>query len=142
MNFSDSLTLKNSKAKISNCFSRRYPDPLVTTVGISPAGGEISFGDESTASTFERVYDKEAKIYQYDNVLPRAAVFHRIEVAPDGAPALARLQDQSLDVLSTAIVEAGDLDSVGQPKHSRNQPSDSEPKTQTPPKSQIILHKR
>ncbi len=56
-----------------------------------------------------KVYDKEAKIYQLDPVLPRAAVFHNVETANNDAAALSRLADPAFDIFSTAMVTAPTL---------------------------------
>lgn len=57
----------------------------------------------------KNVYDKEAKIYQLDPVLPRAAVFHNVEIAKDDEAALSRLADPAFDIFSTAVVAAPTL---------------------------------
>jgi hypothetical protein len=58
------------------------------------------------------VYDREIKIYEYPNYLPRAALFSSVELAPDDKAALARLGSSALDILQTAVVSAKGLDAA------------------------------
>jgi len=62
---------------------------------------------------FKLIYNAEAKIYRYDDVLPRAAVYHRAELARDENEVLKKLADPSLDVFQTVILDDSAL-KVGQ----------------------------
>lgn len=75
---------------------------------------------------FTKVYDREVKIYQLDPVLPRAAVFHNVEIANDDETALSRLADPDFDIFSTAVVSAPTLKSSDQNllQHIRNLPGE------------------
>jgi hypothetical protein len=71
---------------------------------------ELRFEGEQPTSPMQQVYKDEARIYEYGNVLPRAAVFHRLDLVTNGAAALAHLKDPAVDVLRTVIVEDEELD--------------------------------
>ncbi|HMJ63583.1 MAG TPA: YfhO family protein [Bryobacteraceae bacterium] len=58
---------------------------------------------------FRLIYNDEAKIYRYDNVLPRAAIYHRAEFVPSGGGALAKLADPSLDIFESVVLNASAL---------------------------------
>jgi hypothetical protein len=53
---------------------------------------------------FRLIYNDEAKIYRYDNVLPRAAVYHHAELVPGEGRALAKLADPSLDIFQSVVL--------------------------------------
>jgi Bacterial membrane protein YfhO len=57
------------------------------------------------APPFKLIYNAEAKIYRYDDVLPRAAVYHRAELARDENEVLKKLADPSMDVFQTVILD-------------------------------------
>jgi hypothetical protein len=77
--------------------------------------------DAAELPAFREIYHKEALIYEYDDVLPRAAIFHNVEIAADEKQALARLTDPAVDVMRTAVVEAGDLGQADRAAISRMQ---------------------
>lgn len=54
---------------------------------------------------FKLVYDREVQVYEFPDVLPRAALFYRTEVAPDASQLLRRLADPNVDIFNTALVE-------------------------------------
>lgn len=66
-------------------------------------------GDVQMPASFRPVYDHEIKIYQYDDILPRAALFSQVEFAADQAAALNRLTSPSFDIFQTALVSPADL---------------------------------
>jgi hypothetical protein len=68
-------------------------------------------GQPTVAEEFQKVYDKEVRIYRVNTVLPRAAVFHRVEVVDDDA-ALARLVDPNFNIFNTGVVSANRLHSA------------------------------
>ncbi len=74
------------------------------------AVAELRFDGEESTSPLRRVYKDEAQIYEYGDVLPRAAVFHQVLVVANAAEALAKLKDPEVDVLRTVIMEHNDLD--------------------------------
>jgi hypothetical protein len=64
---------------------------------------------QESAPPFKLVYDAEAKIYQYDDVLPRAAVYYDAAVEKDEAGVLQRLADPSLEVFRTVVLDGSKL---------------------------------
>lgn len=99
-------------------YSSQTVDLLLTTRP-GPAGdtcldwagwGDPHFdGDPSERTQFRQVYDREIKIYEDPDVLPRAALFSEVEIASDDEAALARLVSPALDVSRTAVLSAGGL---------------------------------
>lgn len=59
---------------------------------------------------FKLIYDREAKIYEYDDVLPRAGIFYQAHIEPGEAEVLSKLRDPNLDVMKTVVIAAPDLD--------------------------------
>jgi hypothetical protein len=66
-------------------------------------------GDTAAAAAFQQVYDREVKIYEYSDYVPRAALFSSVELAPDDHAALVRLGDPALDIFQTAVVSQAGL---------------------------------
>jgi hypothetical protein len=58
---------------------------------------------------FQLIYNQEAKIYRYDNVLPRAAIYHHAELAPSESAALNKLVDPSLDIFQSVVLNESAL---------------------------------
>jgi hypothetical protein len=54
---------------------------------------------------FKLIYNAEAKLYRYDHVLPRAAIYHHAALAASEADELKRLVDPSLNVFNTAVLD-------------------------------------
>ena len=91
----------------------RQIDLLFTTTP-GPAGnncmdwagwGDPHFnGDAAALPAFRLVYDHEVKIYEYKDILPRAALYYGVETAADDEAALARLGSPALDIFRTAVV--------------------------------------
>jgi hypothetical protein len=80
---------------------------------VAAGWGDLYLGGSGTGDTdVKRIYDAEAKIYEFDNVLPRASVFHDVEVVPDQAAALRRLAAASFDIFHTAVVSATDVNAA------------------------------
>lgn len=59
---------------------------------------------------FDLIYNHEAKIYEYRDVLPRAGIFFRADIQASDADALRKLRDPSFDIFKTVVVAAPDLD--------------------------------
>jgi hypothetical protein len=53
---------------------------------------------------FHLIYNAEAKIYRYDDVLPRAAIYHRAELVHNDSEALHKLADPSLDIFQSVVL--------------------------------------
>jgi len=59
---------------------------------------------------FQPVYeDADAEIYEYDHVLPRAAIYYNVITERNEAGVLRKLADTSLDVFQTAVLDASRL---------------------------------
>lgn len=71
------------------------------------------FGPDRTTEgdiPFKLIYDHEIKIFEYDDILPRAGVFYNADIEKTSADVLHKLRDPSLDVSKTIVVAAPDLD--------------------------------
>ncbi len=71
------------------------------------------FDNESNQAPqpFELIYNGEVRLYRYDNVLPRAAIYYEADVRANGEEVLHRLTDPALDVFQTVALDASTLDS-------------------------------
>jgi hypothetical protein len=58
---------------------------------------------------FIPVYDREVKISEYDDVLPRAVLFYHVDLARNDAGVLQHLADPATDILQTAVVNKSEL---------------------------------
>ncbi len=64
-------------------------------------------GEPSGAAVpFQEIYNKEAKVYRYDDVVPRAAVYYHAELRNSEGEVLRTLADPSFDVFQSVAVEA------------------------------------
>lgn len=61
---------------------------------------------------FLPVYDREVKIFEVPNRLPRAALFSNVQLAPDDEASLHALASPALDLSRTAVVTAAGLTSA------------------------------
>jgi hypothetical protein len=61
------------------------------------------------ASPFRLIYNREAKIYRHDRVLPRAAIYRHAELVPNESAALNKLADPSLDVFQSVVLNESAL---------------------------------
>ena len=57
-----------------------------------------------TDAPFKLMYDREVKVYEYDDVLPRAAIYFQAEVADNETDALKKLADPNLNVFQTVVI--------------------------------------
>jgi hypothetical protein len=65
---------------------------------------------QGQAPPFKLIYNGEdARIYSYENVLPRAAVYYRTVLASGENDALAKLADPKLDIFDTVVLESSRL---------------------------------
>jgi membrane protein YfhO len=73
---------------------------------------------------FQLIYNREAKIYRYDNVLPRAAIYHHAELVPSEGAVLNKLLDPSLDIFQSVVLNQSALtaDERGQIAEINRQP--------------------
>jgi hypothetical protein len=87
------------------------PGPKGDTCADWAGWGDLRFNDRSEpAIEFERVYDAEATVYRFsDRLLPRAAIFHQVEIAKDDDAALAVLTRPDFDIFQTAVVSSAAL---------------------------------
>jgi hypothetical protein len=58
---------------------------------------------------FHLIYNAETTIYRYDNVLPRAAIYHHSELVPSAEQALRKLLDPSLNVFQSVVLNESEL---------------------------------
>jgi len=71
---------------------------------------DFHFDDRSeNQSPFQSIYNGEARVYQYNNVLPRAAVYYHAELTRDESEVLQRLADPALDVFQTVVLDGATL---------------------------------
>ncbi len=69
-------------------------------------------GEPSGAAVpFQEIYNKEAKVYRYDDVVPRAAVYYHAELRNSEGEVLRTLADPAFDVFQSVVVEAPRLNS-------------------------------
>jgi hypothetical protein len=61
------------------------------------------------ALPFHLIYNAEATIYRYDDVLPRAAIYHHSELVPNEKEALRKLADPSLNVFQNVVLSESEL---------------------------------
>jgi hypothetical protein len=87
------------------------PGPRHDTCAAWGGWGGLRFSGEAVQlSPFRLVYQhRDAKVYEYDHVLPRAAIFYGAEVAADEGGVLRRLADPALDIFQTAVINSADL---------------------------------
>lgn len=65
---------------------------------------------DSPQAEFRQIYSGEPSIFEYDNVLPRAAIFSQAELVSSDPEVLHKLADLSLDVFHTVVLNASELD--------------------------------
>jgi hypothetical protein len=58
---------------------------------------------------FRKIYDHEVKIYQFDDILPRAALYFRAEVRNNEAEVYRRLADPQFDIFAKVLLDATKL---------------------------------
>jgi hypothetical protein len=58
---------------------------------------------------FRVIYNAEATIYRYDNVLPRVAIYHHCQLVPSAEQALWKLVDPSLNVFQSVVLNESEL---------------------------------
>ena len=89
------------------------PGPNGDTCAAWAGWGDPHFnGDVVAQPVFRQVYDREIKIYESPDYLPRAALFSSVDITRDEAAALVKLGDPSLDIFRTAVVSSAGLDPV------------------------------
>jgi small-conductance mechanosensitive channel len=69
----------------------------------------VSGGDAKPVDMFKLVYDAEAKVYEFDRVLPRAALFFNAEVKAGDKAVLQKLADPSLDIFQSVVLDRAAL---------------------------------
>ena len=83
-------------------------DARLTGNGFGDYGGWaglrfVAENETPVTSEFRKIYDGEVRVYEAPNALPRAALFHAIEVVPDDA-VLARLKAPDFNPHERAVV--------------------------------------
>jgi Bacterial membrane protein YfhO len=64
------------------------------------------------AAPFKLVYDREVKIYEFPEVLPRAALYYQAEVESGAGDVLKKLADPGFNIFQTALLERANVKSV------------------------------
>ncbi len=93
---------------------------LLLSTGPGPKGdtsydwagwSDFHFGPEQATpgSPFRPVYDREVKISEYDDILPRASIYYHADLEPSDADVLRRLADPSLDVFRSIVLDKSRL---------------------------------
>ena len=112
-----SLRKWNRSAIDLTSYYRQKVDLLFSTNG-GPKGdicgdwtywSDFQFDDTSSVSPFTRVYDHEVNIYEYNHVLPRAAIYYHAAVRPNESDVLKSLGDPGFDVFGTVLLNRAEL---------------------------------
>ena len=107
---SESVDLSKYLDQIVELLFTTTPGPAGNSCMDWAGWGDPHFSSDAGAEpAFALVYDHEVRIYEYRDVLPRAALFSGVELAADEEAALARLAAPSLDIFRTAVVSATGL---------------------------------
>jgi hypothetical protein len=61
------------------------------------------------ASPFKLIYNGEVNLYRYDDVLPRAAVYHHAEAVQNEGEVLRRLADPMFDIFQSVVLDESAL---------------------------------
>jgi hypothetical protein len=69
----------------------------------------VSGGEPQSVDTFKLVYDAEAKIYEFDRVLPHAALYFNADVKSGETAVLRRLADPALDIFRSVVLDRSAL---------------------------------
>jgi|ERR1700761_8055909 len=56
-------------------------------------------------TSFKPIYNNEITIYQYDTILPRAAIYYQAEIEQNEGEVLKRLADPALNVFQTVLLD-------------------------------------
>lgn len=70
--------------------------------------GDISFGGSENGFA-KRIYDDEIKIYEFPDVLPRAAIFYSATLSDEEEDILTRLKEPSFDIWQKLIIFSKDM---------------------------------
>ena len=89
------------------------PGPKGNTVYDWAAWSNFHFDghDAGQGLPFRLIYNAETSIYRYDDVLPRAAIYYRCELASSEKQVLRKLLDPSLNVFQSVILDVRALTS-------------------------------
>src|SRR5206468_1130906 len=71
----------------------------------------LYFGDRPPVqkSPFQPVYDREVKISEYDDVLPRVSIYRHAALAKTDAEVLRRLAEPAFDIFESVVLQQTDL---------------------------------
>ena len=110
---SESVDLSRYMGQAVDLLFTTTPGPAGNTCMDWAGWGDPHFdGETHSPPGFILVYDHKVKIYEYRDVLPRAALFSDVELVPAEEAALDRLVSPSLNIFQTAVVSSPDLDAV------------------------------
>jgi hypothetical protein len=87
------------------------PGPQGNTAFDWAAWSDFRFDGDPRESPlpFNLLYDAEAKLYEYPDVLPRAAVYYDAALAAGDAAVLQKLTNPSVDVFRTVVLDSSQL---------------------------------
>ncbi len=66
------------------------------------------------AISFKHIFHGNAQVYEYDHVLPRAAVFSHVDLAASDEEMLRKLADPAVDIFTTVVLNKSKLDDATQ----------------------------
>ena len=109
----ETLDLRRFAGREVTFFFRAVGGPA-DAQGLAGWGGLRFVSDPETPALdrpaqLELVYDGEAMVFQYVDSLPRASIFHAVELVESADAALARLQDEELDIWRRVVVSTENL---------------------------------
>jgi len=87
------------------------PGPKGNTLNDWAAWSNFHFNGHDTdqALPFRLIYKAETSIYRYDDVLPRAAIYHHCALVSGGKEALTKLLDPSLNIFQSVVLDVRGL---------------------------------
>jgi hypothetical protein len=98
---------KPEKYSFSTALKRR----LLQLSSVKYLAATRAFGNAAEGpGSFKLIYNRDASIYEYDDVLSRAGIFYQTDIEPGASDVLSRLRDPKLNIMTTVVVAAPDLD--------------------------------
>lgn len=90
-------------------YSYNFDNPLQRRLLQLTSAGYLITNAPYSQPDFQLNYDHEVKIYRYDHVLPRAALYSRVKVARNDTEVLQSLADPNFNVFDTVVLNAAQL---------------------------------
>ena len=107
--FPEAVDLQRYLGQTVTLLFSALPGPSGDTCAAWGGWGALHFAEDRTAPNFKRIFRGGADVYEYDEVLPRAAIFNSAEVVADDAAILQRLVSPTLDPFQSVVVAADQL---------------------------------